>query len=174
MDRTKCLTLHAFTEGAQYGLKVAFAFRLKTANLLATVISGQRRTPTNGRHFRASENECYTHLLLLDLKVGRDWAVRTEPHPRFYADTIDAVPIAYPRYRARMVACLPHIRKRSEVPGLSAPNQEAKRRPAVMIRRRNRRGTGPPSLESHLRFFPQLSLALTTPGKFGPWHRRQY
>jgi hypothetical protein len=139
MDRTKCLTLHAFTEGAQYGLKAAFAFRLKTANLLATVISGQRRTPTNGRHFRASENECYTHLLLLDLKVGRDWAVRTEPHPRFYADTIDAVPIAYPRYRARMVACLPHIRKRSAVPGLSAPNQEAKRRPAERSQKNRRR-----------------------------------
>ena len=45
---------------------------------------------------------------------------------------------------------------------------------SVMIRRRNRRGTGPPSIESHLRLFPQLSLALTTPGKFGPWHRRQY
>ena len=96
MDHTKCLTLHAFTEGAQYGLKATFAFRLKTASLLATVISDQRRRLTNGRHLGASEKECYTYLLLLDLKVGRDWAVRTKPHPRFYADTTDTVPIAVP------------------------------------------------------------------------------
>ena len=32
------------------------------------------------------------HQLLLDLKVGKEWAVRTEPHPRFY--TTDTVPIA--------------------------------------------------------------------------------
>jgi hypothetical protein len=30
------------------------------------------------------------------LKVGKDWAVRTEPHPRFYTDTTGTVPIAIP------------------------------------------------------------------------------
>jgi len=38
----------------------------------------------------------YTYQLLLDLKVGKDWAVRTEPHPRFYTDPTDTVPIAVP------------------------------------------------------------------------------
>lgn len=36
------------------------------------------------------------YQLLLDLKVGKDWAVRTEPHPRFYTDTTGTVPIAVP------------------------------------------------------------------------------
>lgn len=205
------------------------------------MISDQRRRLTNGRHLGASEKECYTYLLLLDLKVGRNWAVRNRPHPRFYADTTDTVPIAVPALPRTEWWPVRHISGSvSAVPGLSAPNQEAERRPAernqkkpassrtdwpcharstrgfkllpeyekrpcvvarsfgrlmsrpvlaqhrrplrqrqelsgsVMIRRRNRRGTGPPSIESHLRLFPQLSLALTTPGKFGPWHRRQY
>jgi len=38
----------------------------------------------------------YTYQLLLDLKVGKEWAVRTEPHPRFYTDMTDTVPIAVP------------------------------------------------------------------------------
>ena len=46
--------------------------------------------------FRSFGREYYTHQLLLDLKVGKEWAVRTEPHPRFYTDTTDTVPIAVP------------------------------------------------------------------------------
>ena len=46
--------------------------------------------------FRKFGSDYYTHQLLLDLKVGADWAVRTEPHPRFYTDTTGTVPIAVP------------------------------------------------------------------------------
>ena len=46
--------------------------------------------------FRSFGRDFYTYQLLLDLKVGKDFAVRTEPHPRFYTDTSDTVPIAVP------------------------------------------------------------------------------
>jgi len=46
--------------------------------------------------FRSFGQDYYTYQLLLDLKVGKDWAVRTEPHPRFYTDLTDTVPIAVP------------------------------------------------------------------------------
>ena len=46
--------------------------------------------------FRSFGRDYYTYQLLLDLKVGKEWAVRTEPHPRFYTDTTDTVPIAVP------------------------------------------------------------------------------
>jgi len=36
--------------------------------------------------FRSFGRDYYSYQLLLDLKVGKDWAVRTEPHPRFYTD----------------------------------------------------------------------------------------
>jgi len=46
--------------------------------------------------FRTFGREYYTYQLLLDLKVGKEWAVRTEPHPRFYTDTTDTVLVAVP------------------------------------------------------------------------------
>ena len=46
--------------------------------------------------FRSFGDEYYTYQLLLDLNVGQEWAVRTEPHPRFYTDTSGTVPIAVP------------------------------------------------------------------------------
>ena len=46
--------------------------------------------------FRSFGNDYYSYQLLLDLKVGSEWAVRTEPHPRFYTDPTDTVPIAVP------------------------------------------------------------------------------
>src|SRR6202021_840723 len=38
----------------------------------------------------------YTYQLSLDLKVEEGWAMRTEPHPRFYTDPTDTTPIAVP------------------------------------------------------------------------------
>ncbi len=46
--------------------------------------------------FRSFGKDYYTYQLLLDLKVGKEWAVRTEPHPRFYTDFTDTAPIAVP------------------------------------------------------------------------------
>ena len=46
--------------------------------------------------FRSFGQDYYSCQFLLDLKVEKDWAVRTEPHPRFYTDPTDTVPIAVP------------------------------------------------------------------------------
>ena len=43
--------------------------------------------PEEGQEWPPSRSfgkEYYTYQLLLDLKVDKEWAVRTEPHPRFY------------------------------------------------------------------------------------------
>src|SRR6185437_4560332 len=46
--------------------------------------------------FRSFGENYYTYQILIDLKVGDDMAVRTEPHPRFYSDPNDEVPLAVP------------------------------------------------------------------------------
>src|SRR6478752_5771979 len=38
----------------------------------------------------------YTYQILLDLKVEEGLAIRIEPHPRFYTDPTETVPIAVP------------------------------------------------------------------------------
>jgi hypothetical protein len=44
--------------------------------------------------FRNFGDRFYTYQILLDIDPGEGWAIRTEPHPRFYSDRTDTVPIA--------------------------------------------------------------------------------
>jgi hypothetical protein len=92
-----------FTEGAQYGIEVFYPFEnelhvtTKDGGLIFDGDFGP--PPEEGLQwppFRSFGREYYTYQLLLDLKVGHEWAVRTEPHPRFYTDTTGTVPIAVP------------------------------------------------------------------------------
>lgn len=92
-----------FTEGAQYGIEVFYPYEnelrviKKDGKLLFEGDFGP--APDEDLEwppFRDFGGDYYTHQLLLDLKVGKDWAVRTEPHPRFYTDTTGTVPIAVP------------------------------------------------------------------------------
>ena len=46
--------------------------------------------------FRSFGKEYYTYQLLVDLKVGSEFAIKTETHPRFYTDSTGTVPIAVP------------------------------------------------------------------------------
>jgi hypothetical protein len=46
--------------------------------------------------FRNFGDNFYTYQILLDVKVEKGSAIRTEPHPRFYADRTGTVPIAVP------------------------------------------------------------------------------
>ena len=55
--------------------------------------------PDDGRlwpPFRTFGEHFYTYQLLLDLKVDAGLAIKIEPHPRFYTDPTDSVPIAVP------------------------------------------------------------------------------
>ncbi len=46
--------------------------------------------------FRGFGTDYFTYQLLLDLKVETGFALRTEPHPRFFTDTTGTVPVAVP------------------------------------------------------------------------------
>ena len=93
-----------FTEGAQYGIEVFYPYdnELHVTNKDGKLVfNGDFGPPPDGSDlewppFRGFGPGYYTYQLLLDLKVGKDWAVRTEPHPRFYTDPSDTVPIAVP------------------------------------------------------------------------------
>ena len=92
-----------FTEGAQYGIEIFYPYdnelRVEKKNG-EFVFKGELGPPPNDDlqwpPFRSFGRNFYTYQLLLDLKVGADWAIRTEPHPRFYTDTSGTVPIAVP------------------------------------------------------------------------------
>jgi hypothetical protein len=92
-----------FSEGAQYGIELFYPYETelrvtrRSGNLLfegdigADPQTGQMWPP-----FRRFGPNFYTYQLLLDLKLEPGYAVRTEPHPRFYTDTSGTVPIAVP------------------------------------------------------------------------------
>jgi hypothetical protein len=92
-----------FTESAQYGIEVFYPF----ANELRVTKRGGQ-VELNGDFgpspegdlqwppFRKFGENFYTYQLLLDLKVSDDFAIRAEPHPRFYTEMNDDVPIAVP------------------------------------------------------------------------------
>jgi hypothetical protein len=92
-----------FTECAQYGIELFYPF---DNELRVTRSDGQLRLegdfgpdPGTGLQwppFRNFGDDFYTYQILIDLKVSGDMAVLTLPHPRFYTDTSDSVPIAVP------------------------------------------------------------------------------
>jgi hypothetical protein len=92
-----------FTEGAQYGIEIFYPYqnelRVSKKNgewVFDGDFGPEPDSDLQWPPFRSLGNEYYTYQLLLDLKAGPEWAVRTEPHPRFYTDTTGTVPIAVP------------------------------------------------------------------------------
>lgn len=93
-----------FTEGAQYGIELFYPYdnelRVTKRNghveLLGDFGEPDPESGLQWPPFRAFGENFYTYQLLLDLKVSEDMAVRSEPHPRYYTDTNDEVPLAVP------------------------------------------------------------------------------
>ena len=92
-----------FTEGAQYGIEIFYPFdnelRVTKRNGQVSLEGDFGPNPDTGIQwppFRAFGENYYTYQLLLDLHVTDDLAVRTEPHPRYYTDPKDEVPLAVP------------------------------------------------------------------------------
>ncbi len=93
-----------FSEGARYGIELFYPypneFRAKTSNgkLVLEGDFGPRPEGHGGEWppFRAFGDLYYTYQLSLDLKVEEGYAVRVEPHPRFYTDPTNTTPIAVP------------------------------------------------------------------------------
>ena len=46
--------------------------------------------------FRPFGEEFYSYQVSLDLQVPPGWAIRTEPHPRYYTDPTNTTPLAVP------------------------------------------------------------------------------
>jgi hypothetical protein len=92
-----------FSEGAQYGIELFYPFdnelRVSTQGGKLVLDGDFGPDPETGVQwppFRTFGDKFYTYQILLDLKVGEGFAIRTEPHPRFYTDATDSVPIAVP------------------------------------------------------------------------------
>ena len=92
-----------FTEGAKYGLEILYPFetelRVRTWRGKVKLEADWGPDPENGLNwppFRSFGEAFYSYQILLDLKVPPGWAIRTEPHPRFYADTTHTTPLALP------------------------------------------------------------------------------
>jgi hypothetical protein len=92
-----------FSESAQYGIELLYPYdnelRVTTRNgklVLDGDFGPDPGTGVSWPPFRTFGEQFYTYQALLDLKVEEGFAIRTEPHPRFYTDPTDSVPIAVP------------------------------------------------------------------------------
>ena len=92
-----------FTEGAQYGIEIFYPYDFELTVKMRDgklVFSGDfGPDPETGLEwppFRTFGEVFYTYQLLLDLKPDPSFAVRMEPHPRFYSDRSGTCPIAVP------------------------------------------------------------------------------
>ncbi len=93
-----------FSEAARYGIELFYPY----PNTLAVGTRGGRVHlagdfgPPPEQHggewppFRPFGDLYYTFQLSLDLKVEEGFAIRTEPHPRFYTDPTHTTPVAIP------------------------------------------------------------------------------
>lgn len=92
-----------FSEGAQYGIELFYPYQNElhvTTREGGLIFDGDFGPPPDEDlqwpPFRTFGEKFYTYQILLDLKVSEGLAIRTEPHPRFYADSTNTVPIAVP------------------------------------------------------------------------------
>ena len=93
-----------FSEGARYGIELFYPYENELRVSVSEgklALEGDFGPPPEGQSgewppFRPFGDLYYTYQLSLDLKVDEGWAVRTEPHPRFYTDPTDTTPIAVP------------------------------------------------------------------------------
>ncbi|SHI01644.1 hypothetical protein [Bradyrhizobium erythrophlei] len=92
-----------FSEGAQYGIELFYPYdnelHVSTRDGRLILEGDWGPAPEGGVQwppFRNFGDHFYTYQILLDLKVEKGMAIRTEPHPRFYTDRTDTVPIAVP------------------------------------------------------------------------------
>lgn len=92
-----------FSEGAQYGIELFYPYdnelRVSTKDGKLVLDGDFGPPPESGVQwppFRNFGDAFYTYQILLDLKVEKGFAIRTEPHPRFYTDPTDTTPVAVP------------------------------------------------------------------------------
>jgi len=92
-----------FSESARYGVELLYPFE---EELRVTKSRGRVRLqaewgePTDPGMmwppFRTFGEDYYSYQVALDLQVPAGWAIRTEPHPRYYTDASNTTPLAVP------------------------------------------------------------------------------
>jgi hypothetical protein len=92
-----------FSESARYGVEVLYPF---DETLKVTRVAGRVQLDADWQDppdldlmwppFRAFGEDYYSYQLSLDLEVPKGWAIRTEPHPRYYTDATNTTPLAVP------------------------------------------------------------------------------
>ena len=92
-----------FSESARYGLELCYPFdeELHVTNVAGGVrLDAAWGEPPDGETmwppFRTFGEDFYSYQLSLDLAVPQGWAVRTEPHPRYFTDATNTTPLAVP------------------------------------------------------------------------------
>jgi hypothetical protein len=91
-----------FSESARYGVELLYPF---DEELRVTTWRGKVRLDAKWGEppddlmwppFRSFGEDYYSYRISLDLEAPPGWAIRTEPHPRYYTDPTSTTPLAVP------------------------------------------------------------------------------
>jgi hypothetical protein len=92
-----------FSESARYGVEMLYPF---DEELRVTKFRGRVRLDAAWGEpddpgmmwppFRSFGEDYYSYQISLDLEVPAGWAIRTEPHPRYFTDPTNTTPLAVP------------------------------------------------------------------------------
>ena len=92
-----------FSESARYGVEVLYPF---DEELRVRKVRGRVRLEADWDEpvdpdmmwppFRTFGETFYSYQLSLDLEAPPGWAIRVEPHPRYFTDRTDTTPLAVP------------------------------------------------------------------------------
>ena len=92
-----------FTESARYGLELLYPFdeelRVQSIDGRVTLDADWGEPPDDDimwPPFRTFGEDYYSYQLSLDLQAPTGWAIRTEPHPRYFTDATNTTPLAVP------------------------------------------------------------------------------
>ena len=92
-----------FSESARYGVEVLYPFDEElrvTKHRGRVVLDADWREPVDDDMmwppFRTFGEDYYSYQISLDLQPPPGWAVRTEPHPRYFTDPTNTTPLAVP------------------------------------------------------------------------------
>ena len=92
-----------FSESARYGVEVLYPFdqQLRVSQYRARVVlDADWGEPSDDDMmwppFRTFGKDYYSYQISLDLQAPPGWAVRTEPHPRYFTDPTNTTPLAVP------------------------------------------------------------------------------
>ncbi|MBB3957612.1 hypothetical protein [Novosphingobium sediminicola] len=92
-----------FSESARYGVELLYPFdpelHVRSVDGKVVLEADWGAPPEEGAMwppFRAFGEDYYSYQLSLDLAAPPGWAIRCEPHPRFFTDATNSTPLAVP------------------------------------------------------------------------------